>query len=154
MQKRFFYLLYQFFLKCENINWIMLIKSVFEVSQTFIWYAYSIRINFQVRSGSIITIIENIYNVSVFLMLLSTFCFYLYLRKIKRERKLTGFEFTMYIITQVSYILWGIYIIYINFGWYFLFYEKKAIKKGFEINIKPFWLYIIISLHLLILFQP
>ncbi|PGS79645.1 hypothetical protein COC69_11800 [Bacillus cereus] len=64
----------------------------------------------------VITSIENIYNVSVFLMLLSTFCFYLYLRKIKRERKLTGFEFTMYIITQVSYILWGIYIIYINFA--------------------------------------
>ncbi len=94
----------------------MLIKSVFEVSQTFICYAYSIRINFQVRSESVITIIENIYNASISLMFLSTFSFYLYLRKIKRERKLTGFELTMFIVTQVGYILWGIYIIYINFG--------------------------------------
>ncbi|WP_445286028.1 hypothetical protein [Bacillus sp. FSL R5-0677] len=62
------------------------------------------------------TIIENIYNASILLMFLSTFSFYLYLRKIKRERKLTGFEFTMLIVTQVGYILWGIYIIYINFG--------------------------------------
>ncbi|WP_413927681.1 hypothetical protein [Bacillus anthracis] len=62
------------------------------------------------------TIIENIYNASILLMFLSTFSFYLYLRKIKRERKLTGFEFTMFIVTQVGYILWGIYIIYINFG--------------------------------------
>ncbi|WP_423753695.1 hypothetical protein [Bacillus cereus] len=62
------------------------------------------------------TIIENIYNASILLMFLSTFSFYLYLRKIKRERKLTGFELTMFIVTQIGYILWGIYIIYINFG--------------------------------------
>ncbi|SMD41386.1 hypothetical protein SAMN06272738_6118 [Bacillus sp. JKS001846] len=35
----------------------------------------------------------------------------LYFRKIKRERKLTGFELKMFIITQVGYILFGIYFI-------------------------------------------
>lgn len=35
---------------------------------------------------------------------------------INRERKITGFEFSMLILTQVGYILWGIYIIYTNFA--------------------------------------
>ena len=33
--------------------------------------------------------------------------FYRYLKKIKRERKLTGFEITMYIMTQLAYFIWA-----------------------------------------------
>ncbi|WP_081584669.1 hypothetical protein [Bacillus bingmayongensis] len=51
---------------------------------------------------------ENINEISQLLLVLSTFCFYLYLRKMKLKRKLSGFEFSMYIVTQLAYILWGI----------------------------------------------
>ncbi|WP_307802519.1 hypothetical protein [Bacillus sp. XF8] len=53
-------------------------------------------------------ILENINEISQLLLVLSTFCFYLYLRKMKLKRKLSGFEFSMYIVTQLAYILWGI----------------------------------------------
>ncbi|PFJ17206.1 hypothetical protein COD67_04170 [Bacillus cereus] len=36
-----------------------------------------------------------------------SFCFYRYLKKIRRERKLTGFEFTMYIVTKLAYFIWA-----------------------------------------------
>ncbi|MED4731579.1 hypothetical protein P9597_26285 [Aneurinibacillus migulanus] len=41
-----------------------------------------------------------------------TFCFYIYLWKIKPERKLSDFEFSMYIVTQLAYILWGVSFIF------------------------------------------
>lgn len=62
-----------------------------------------------------ITTLENIYKASELLLVLSTFCFYMYLRKIKLKRKLTVFEFSMYIVSQLAYILWG--IIFISKTW-------------------------------------
>ncbi|WP_242488130.1 hypothetical protein [Bacillus sp. TH30] len=62
-------------------------------------------------------------------MFLSIFCFYLYLRKIKRERKLTGFELEMFIITQVGYILLVLYFIYIDFARCVLRIKTKRILK-------------------------
>ncbi|MGG0200931.1 hypothetical protein [Bacillus anthracis] len=56
-------------------------------------------------------ILENINNASQLLLVISAFCFYMYLKKIKLTRKLTSFEITMYIISQLAYILWGITLI-------------------------------------------
>ncbi|KMP97494.1 MULTISPECIES: hypothetical protein [Bacillus cereus group] len=56
-------------------------------------------------------ILENINNASQLLLVISAFCFYMYLKKIKLTRKLTSFEITLYIISQLAYILWGITLI-------------------------------------------
>ncbi|MEH6892325.1 hypothetical protein V7024_22200 [Bacillus sp. JJ864] len=52
-------------------------------------------------------ILETVYESSVLLLVICSFFYYLHLRKMKRERKLSSFEFTMYIITQFAYILWA-----------------------------------------------
>ncbi|QPW48448.1 hypothetical protein G9298_11965 [Bacillus thuringiensis] len=54
-----------------------------------------------------VLLVENLYQLSIVLLLLCSFCFYRYLKKMKRERKLTGFEITMYIITQLAYFIWA-----------------------------------------------
>ncbi|NRR16437.1 hypothetical protein [Bacillus pacificus] len=54
-----------------------------------------------------VLLVENLYQMSIVLLLLCSFCFYRYLKKIKRERKLTGFEITMYIMTQLAYFIWA-----------------------------------------------
>ncbi|PGU15345.1 hypothetical protein COD23_20710 [Bacillus thuringiensis] len=55
-----------------------------------------------------INILETINKSSELLLVLSAFCFYIYLRRIKLKRKLTGFELSMYIVSQLAYLLWGI----------------------------------------------
>ncbi|ALL24035.1 hypothetical protein ABEX41_08885 [Bacillus tropicus] len=54
-----------------------------------------------------VLLVENLYQMSIVLLLLCSFCFYRYLKKIKRERKLTNFEITMYIMTQLAYFIWA-----------------------------------------------
>ncbi|WP_242221350.1 hypothetical protein [Bacillus cereus group sp. BfR-BA-01380] len=54
-----------------------------------------------------ISILETIYESSVLLLVICSFFYYIHLRKMKRERKLSSFEFTMYTITQFAYILWA-----------------------------------------------
>ncbi|MBE7128895.1 MULTISPECIES: hypothetical protein [Bacillus] len=54
-----------------------------------------------------VLVVENLYQMSLFLMLLCSFFFYRYLKNIKRERKLTVFEFTMYIITLFTIYTWA-----------------------------------------------
>ncbi|PFX74434.1 hypothetical protein [Bacillus toyonensis] len=54
-----------------------------------------------------VLLVENLYQLSIALLLLCSFCFYRYLKKMKRERKLTGFEITMYIMTQLAYFIWA-----------------------------------------------
>ncbi len=54
-----------------------------------------------------VLLVENLYQMSIVLLLLCSFCFYRYLKKMKRERKLTGFELTMYIVTQLAYFIWA-----------------------------------------------
>ncbi|WP_144514037.1 hypothetical protein [Bacillus thuringiensis] len=56
-------------------------------------------------------ILENINNASQLLLVISAFCFYMYLKRIKLTRKLTSFEITLSIISQLAYILWGITLI-------------------------------------------
>nr|WP_257143817.1 hypothetical protein [Bacillus pseudomycoides] len=52
-------------------------------------------------------VIENVHEASILLLLLCSFCYYRHLKKVKRERKLSFFEFTMYILTQLAYLLWA-----------------------------------------------
>lgn len=52
-------------------------------------------------------LLESINQLGVLLLLLSTFFYYLHLRKVRRERKLTSLEFTMFITTQIAYLLWA-----------------------------------------------
>ncbi|MFB1050715.1 hypothetical protein [Paraliobacillus sp. JSM ZJ581] len=62
----------------------------------------------------LINVLENINELSVLLLLLCSFFYYIQLRKIKRERKLTTLEISMYILTQVAYLLWaGSYLLII-----------------------------------------
>ncbi|PGZ55924.1 hypothetical protein A6E27_19165 [Bacillus cereus] len=54
-----------------------------------------------------VRIVDDLQQLSLLLMFLSTFIFYRYLKKVKRERKLTGFEWTMYFVTQFATLIWA-----------------------------------------------
>ncbi|RDW17450.1 hypothetical protein CWR45_12075 [Oceanobacillus chungangensis] len=51
--------------------------------------------------------LENIYDLSVLLLVICSLVYFMHLRKMKRERGLTSLEFTMYILTYLSYFLWA-----------------------------------------------
>ena len=53
----------------------------------------------------LVSLLENIFQVSAIILLLCSFYYYRHFKKIKRERKLTLFEFSLYIITQVAFFL-------------------------------------------------
>ncbi|MBB6447148.1 uncharacterized protein with PQ loop repeat [Bacillus benzoevorans] len=53
-----------------------------------------------------ITVVENIYGLSIAILLLCSFFYVRQLKKTKRERKLTTFEYVMYLITQIAIVLW------------------------------------------------
>ncbi|MGH0594422.1 hypothetical protein [Bacillus pretiosus] len=55
-----------------------------------------------------VRIVDDLQKLSLLLMFLSTFIFYRYLKKVRRERKLTGFEWTMYFVTQFATVIWTI----------------------------------------------
>ncbi len=59
-----------------------------------------------------VRIIDDLQQLSLLLMFLSTFIFYRYLKKVKRERKLTGFEWTMYFVTQFATLIWAMTYFY------------------------------------------
>lgn len=48
-----------------------------------------------------------VHQTAVLLLLLCTFLFHRHLKQIKREREFSSSEFMMYIVTQVSYLLWA-----------------------------------------------
>nr|WP_246593745.1 hypothetical protein [Evansella tamaricis] len=52
-----------------------------------------------------VSLLENIFQISAIILLLCSFYYYRHFKKVKRERKLTLFEFTIYIITQVAFFL-------------------------------------------------
>ncbi|WP_179133902.1 hypothetical protein [Halobacillus massiliensis] len=54
-----------------------------------------------------VQLIENIYELSIVMLLISSFMFFLYLKKRKRERKLTTFEWGMMLIIQITFFLWA-----------------------------------------------
>lgn len=65
------------------------------------------RIYWKVMKYMAVLLVENLYQLSILLLLLCSFCFYRYLKNTRRERKLTGFELTMYTVTQLAYFIWA-----------------------------------------------
>lgn len=55
-----------------------------------------------------VRIVDDLQQLSLLLMFFSTFIFYRYLKKVRRERKLTGFEWTMYFVTQFATLTWAV----------------------------------------------
>lgn len=49
-----------------------------------------------------VSLLENIYKMSIAVLLLCSVFSVRFLKKIKRERKLTTFEFTMYVIIRIA----------------------------------------------------
>ncbi|WP_309228358.1 hypothetical protein [Virgibacillus saliphilus] len=56
------------------------------------------------------------YGISIAVLLLCSFIFSRYLKKTKRQRKLTSFEFMMYIITQCAIFLWLASFLILRYG--------------------------------------
>lgn len=54
-----------------------------------------------------IGVLENIFQVSGVVLLVCAIYYYFHFKKIKRERKLTPIEFTVYVVTQIALFLLG-----------------------------------------------
>ncbi|WP_044440468.1 hypothetical protein [Bacillus mycoides] len=67
-----------------------------------------------------ISLLENVYKISIAILLLCSFFPVRLLRKIKRERKLTPFEFTMYVIIRIAILFWLTSFILLEYGAYFV----------------------------------
>jgi hypothetical protein len=67
-----------------------------------------------------ISLLENVYKISIAILLLCSFFSVRLLRKIKRERKLTPFEFTMYVIIRIAILFWLTSFILLEYGAYFV----------------------------------
>ncbi|MFU2030377.1 hypothetical protein [Bacillus wiedmannii] len=65
-----------------------------------------------------VTLLENIYKISIAVLLLCSFFSVRLLKKIKRERKLTTFEFTMYVIIRIAILFWLTSFILLEYGKY------------------------------------
>ena len=65
-----------------------------------------------------ISLIENVYKISIAVLLLCSFFSVRLLKKIKRERKLTTFEFTMYVIIRIAILFWLTSFILLEYGNY------------------------------------
>lgn len=67
-----------------------------------------------------ISLLENVYKISIAILLLCSFFSVRLLRKIKRESKLTPFEFTMYVIIRIAILFWLTSFILLEYGAYFV----------------------------------
>ncbi|HDR4425337.1 MULTISPECIES: hypothetical protein [Bacillus] len=65
-----------------------------------------------------VSLLENIYKISIAVLLLCSFFSVRLLKKIKRERKLTIFEFTMYVIIRIAILFWLTSFILLEYGKY------------------------------------
>ncbi|MDA2141692.1 MULTISPECIES: hypothetical protein [Bacillus cereus group] len=65
-----------------------------------------------------VSLLENIYKISIAVLLLCSFFSVRLLKKIKRERKLTTFEFTMYAIIRIAILFWLTSFILLEYGKY------------------------------------
>ncbi|HFK1398382.1 MULTISPECIES: hypothetical protein [Bacillus] len=65
-----------------------------------------------------IVLLENIYKISIAILLLCSFYFVRLLKKIKRERNLSPFEFTMYVIIRIAILFWLASFILLEFNEY------------------------------------
>lgn len=67
-----------------------------------------------------ISLLENVYEISIAILLLCSVFSVRLLRNIKRERKLSPFEFTMYIIIRIAILFWLTSFILLEYGAYFV----------------------------------
>ncbi|HDR7353166.1 hypothetical protein [Bacillus wiedmannii] len=65
-----------------------------------------------------VSLLENIYKISIAVLLLCSVFSVRLLKKIKRERKLTTFEFTMYVIIRIAILFWLTSFILLEYGKY------------------------------------
>lgn len=65
-----------------------------------------------------VSLLENIYKISIAVLLLCSIFSVRLLRKIKRERNLTPFEFTMYVIIRIAIFFWLASFILLEFNEY------------------------------------
>ncbi|HFJ9333740.1 TPA: hypothetical protein ACGW6Y_000981 [Bacillus cereus] len=65
-----------------------------------------------------VSLLENIYKMSIAVLLLCSVFSVRLLKKIKRERNLTPFEFTMYIIIRIAILFWLTSFILLEFNEY------------------------------------
>ncbi|WP_353706372.1 hypothetical protein QEP67_18790 [Bacillus cereus group sp. MS39] len=65
-----------------------------------------------------VSLLENIYKISIAVLLLCSFFSVRLLKKIKRERKLTTFEFTMYVIIRIAILFWLSSFLLLEYGKY------------------------------------
>ncbi|WP_377866091.1 hypothetical protein [Bacillus sp. R86525] len=63
-------------------------------------------------------LLENIYKMSIAILLLCSVFSVRLLKKIKRERNLTPFEFTMYVIIRIAILFWLTSFILLEYGAY------------------------------------
>lgn len=54
-----------------------------------------------------IDLLENVYQISGVVLIACAVYYYFHFREIKKERKLTTVELSVYIITQVAFLLWA-----------------------------------------------
>lgn len=55
-----------------------------------------------------IGLLENIQQLAGLALLICAIYYYFHFKKVKRERKLSSVELTVYIITQIAIFLWGV----------------------------------------------
>ncbi|MED0991212.1 hypothetical protein [Bacillus nitratireducens] len=65
-----------------------------------------------------VSLLENLYKISIAILLLCSVFSIRLLKKIKRERKLSPFEFTMYIIIRIAIFFWLTSFILLEYGAY------------------------------------
>ncbi|MDA1907016.1 hypothetical protein PDK24_14510 [Bacillus cereus] len=65
-----------------------------------------------------VSLLENIYKISIAALLLCSLCSVRLLKKLKRERTLTTFEFTMYVIIRIAIFFWLASFILLEFNEY------------------------------------
>ncbi|MDP7991377.1 hypothetical protein Q9B79_16430 [Bacillus sp. MHSD_36] len=65
-----------------------------------------------------VSLLENIYKISIAVLLLCSLFSVRLLKKLKRERKLTTFEFIMYVIIRIAILFWLTSFILLEYGKY------------------------------------
>ncbi|HDR7705381.1 hypothetical protein CN553_22595 [Bacillus cereus] len=65
-----------------------------------------------------VSLLENVYKISIAVLLLCSFYSVRLFKKIKRERNLTPFEFTMHVIIRIAILFWLASFILLEFNEY------------------------------------
>ncbi|MFB6429881.1 hypothetical protein [Bacillus thuringiensis] len=65
-----------------------------------------------------VSLLENVYKISIAVLLLCSFYSVRLFKNIKRERNLTPFEFTMHVIIRIAILFWLASFILLEFNEY------------------------------------